>query len=122
MALDPDVGDLVLFGQVQGFGPQVRVEGGGFVRLFPAPGPPAFGPALFQPVDDVLAVRAVADRAGLFQQAHRLDEGGQLHPVVGGGCIAAAQLFFVHLAAGAAVAQHRPPAAGAGLPLQAPSV
>ena len=115
MAFDPDVGDAVLFGQVQRFGPQVGVQRGGLVRLFPAAGPPALGPAFFQPVDDVLAVRAVADLAGLFQKAHRLDEGGQLHPVVGGGRVAAAQLLFKDLAVCAAVPQHRPPAAGAGV-------
>ena len=54
------------------------------------------------------------DFARLLELAQGLDEGRQLHPVVGGGGVAAAQLLFVDLAV-KAVAQHCAPAAGAGI-------
>ena len=94
--------------------PEVGVQGGGAVGFLPASALPALGPALFQSVDDVLAVGAQADFARLLELAQGLDEGRQLHPVVGGGGVAAAQLFLVDLAV-KAVAQHRAPAAGAGI-------
>jgi len=98
MALDPDISDLVPGFLLQCLFPQVGVQGRGAVGLFPAPALPAPGPALFQPVDDVLAVRAQPHLTGLLELAQGLDKGGQLHPVVGGGSIAAAELFFVHFA------------------------
>ena len=99
---------------LQGLLPEVGVQGRGAVGLFPAPALPAPGPALFQPVDDVLAVGAQPHLAGLLELAQRLDEGRQLHPVVGGRGVAAAELLFVDLAV-KAVAQHRAPAAGTGV-------
>ena len=51
---------------------------------------------------------------GLLELAQRLDKGRQLHAVVGGAGVAAAQFLFVHLAV-KAVAQHRTPAARAGI-------
>ena len=114
MALDPDISDLVPGFLLQCLFPQVGVQGRGAVGLFPASALPAPGPALFQPVDDVLAVRAQPYLTGLLELAQGLDKCGQLHPVVGGGSIAAAELFFVDLAV-EAVAQHCTPAARAGV-------
>ena len=54
MALDPVQVNGVLLAQVQQPSPQIRVEGGLFVTLHPAPGPPALGLALAQAVNDVL--------------------------------------------------------------------
>ena len=110
VAFDPFVVDDVALGQIQQFLPQVGVQSGGFVRLFPAPGAPAFGPALFQAVDDIFGIAAQGDLAGLLQLFQRRDEGRQLHAVVGGLGFAAAQLLFVLL-----VAQHRAPAPRAGI-------
>ena len=52
--------------------------------------------------------------ARLLELAQGLDKGRQLHPVVGGAGVAAAELFFVHFAI-EPIPQHRAPAAGAGV-------
>ena len=114
VALDPDVGDLVPGFLLQCLCPEVRVQGGGAICFFPAPALPVFGPALLKPVDDILAVGAQPYLARLLELAQCFDKGCQLHAVVGGAVVAAAQLFFVNFAV-KMVAQHGTPAARAGI-------
>ena len=114
MALDPDVGDLVPGFLLQCLCPEVRVQGRGAVRFFPAPALPSSGPALLQPVDDILAVGAQPHLARLLELTQRLDKGCQLHAVVGGAVITAAELLFIDFAV-KTVAQHGTPAARAGI-------
>jgi len=114
VALDPDVCDGVSCFLLQRLRPEVRVQGRRAVRFLPAAALPAFGPALLQPVDDILAVGAVAHLAGLLELAQGLDESSELHAVVGGAGVAAAQFLFVNFAV-ETVAQHSAPAARAGV-------
>ena len=107
MALDPVGVHGVVVAQPQQLLPQVRVQRWLFVALHPAPLLPAPGPALLQSVDDVLAVGVQLHLAGLLQQRQGADHRGELHPVVGGAPLPAADLLLM-----GPVAQDRPPAPG----------
>ena len=114
VALQPVVGDFMLLALGQQRGPQIRVQGGGFVCFLPAAGAPPPGPALLQAVDDVLAVAVQVNGAGLLELAQRLQQGGHLHSVVGRVGLAAGKLLLVHLLR-RAEPQDRAPAARAGV-------
>ena len=90
--------------------PQIHVQHRLFVSLDPALFLPAVQPALFQRVDDVLAVAVQLYHARLLQKPQRLDDGGQLHAVVCGSRRAAGEFLLRSL-----VAEYRPPAARAGI-------
>ena len=84
VALDPVEVHRVDLAQLQKPLPKVRVQGGFFVRLYPALGLPLFGPALFQSVDDIFGIGVKLHNARLFQGLQRCDDPGELHAVVGG--------------------------------------
>ena len=114
MALQPVVGDLMLFALGQQRSPQVRVQSRGFVGLFPPACAPALGPALLQAVDDIFAVAVQVDGAGLLELAQRLQQGCHLHAVVGRVRLPAGKLLLIHLLR-RAEPQDRPPAARPGV-------
>ena len=114
VALQPVVGDFMLLALGQQRGPQIRVQGGGFVCFLPAAGTPPPGPALLQAVNDVFAVAVQVNGAGLLELAQRLQQGGHLHAVVGRVGLAAGKLLLVHFLCGTEP-QNGPPAAGAGV-------
>ena len=110
MAPHPYKPHLMEVQQGQELVPQIRVEGGLFVRFSPAIALPGPGPALFDAVDEITGIAAKGDPAALLQRGQSFDGGGQLHTVIGGLGLSAGQLLFP-----AAEAQDRPPAPRAGI-------
>ena len=110
VSFDPVVVNLVLHGEHQQFFPEIRVQSGLFIGLDPALFPPAPCPALFQGIDDIFGIGIQLYVAGLFQRLQAPDHGGKLHPVIGGVCFAAGELFFVTV-----IFQDGAPAPGTGV-------
>ena len=104
----PPEGDLMDVEQRQEPVPQVGVERRLFVGLAPAVFLPAAGPALLDPVNDILRVAGQGDGAGLVQGGEPRDHRRQLHAVVGGARFPARKLFLP-----AVIPQDCPPAARA---------
>ena len=94
VALDPVEVNSVGLAQRQKPLPEVGVQCGLFVRLHPALGLPAFGPALVQSVDDVFGVGVEFYDARLLQGFQGGDDPGELHAVVGGLRLAPGELPF----------------------------
>lgn len=110
MALDPLVVQLVRRRHAQQLLPKVGVERRLFVAFDPAAALPALGPALGQTIHDVFGIAAQRHLARLLEQRKGADDRHQLHAVVGGLRLAAADGALQRL-----VAQNRAPAAGAGV-------
>ena len=110
MAADPLEGDLVNLQQLQQLLPEIRVEG-----LFPGIAHPALlfpfgGPALLDGVHYIFGVGNQKHPAGAFEGGKPLDDGSELHAVVGGAGLPAGELLFP-----CAADQNRAPSAGAGI-------
>ena len=117
MALDPVDMDLVLLeAGIQPL-PQVHIEDRRLIGLFPATLFPVDEPSLGHGLGDVLRIGIKLNDAGVIEGFKCRNGTHQLHAVVGGLRLAARQLLF-----DAVPAQDGTPAAGSGLPEQAPSV
>ena len=68
MAFDPVGVDGVDVAQLQKLLPEIRIEGGLFVALYPAPLLPAPGPALLQSVNHIFGVGVQLHLAGLLEE------------------------------------------------------
>ena len=121
VALQPVVGDFMLLALGQQRGPQIRVQGGGFVCFLPAAGAPPPGPALLQAVDDVLAVAVQVNGAGLLELAQRLQRAViSMRLLVVLASPPESSFSYTFCAVRNRRIAPQPP--GPGLPLQAPSV
>ena len=111
MAFYPLPGYLVLGDEPVEFLPQFGIFDWFFCSGFPAVLLPAVYPA-FHAVFNVLGIGVDGYPAGTGEGLEAAYDCGELHAVVGGVWLAAAEFFFV-----AAVAQQYAPAAGAGIAL-----
>src|SRR5215472_4213215 len=109
MAADPEELDLMAFhGRLQAL-PEIDILDRLLVRGLPAIALPAVQPA-GDPLLQIAAVGVKPHDGGTLQGLERGDGSHQLHAIVGGGPLPALELALMR-----ACAQHRAPAAGAGI-------
>lgn len=110
VSLYPVEGNVMLFKEGQKLLPQVNIECGLLIGLYPALLLPAVHPALCYAVHHILAVGGEYYLTGLFQRGKACYNAEKLHSVVGGGAVAPRKLLFY-----AAEAEHYPVASGTGI-------
>src|SRR5690348_333371 len=110
VARDLVPGDVVLLDERDEGLPEVAVLHRLLLGIEPAVLAPALVPPVAEAVDHVRAVAVDVDPAPPRERPQALDRGGQLHPLIGGGILAAEQLDLA-----AVLDQEHPPAAGPGV-------
>ena len=110
VAFDPLIVHLVAVDLGEELFPEIGIERLILIVAHPAVGLPLTRPAFGDRVDHVLGVADEGDVAAVFERRKAVDNAEKLHPVVGGICLPAGQLFFI-----AVTFEDRAPAAGAGI-------
>src|SRR5690242_21372642 len=103
-------GDVVPLDQGDQRFPEIAVLHRLLLRVEPAVLAPALVPPIAEAVDHVRAVAVDGDAAPALERAKALDRSGQLHPLIGGGVLAARQLPLA-----AVLDDEDAPAAGPGV-------